>query len=107
MLNQGRVILCAISTAAMDDLEGRHDVNQRVDQFIRLREVIEERASRKFFEEQAQADRPVVLRSIDFSSLTVSHISAPRRLCDWSVAAWTSRQAFDERADQPSTHGCD
>jgi hypothetical protein len=40
-------------------------------------------------------------------SLTVSHISAPRRLCDWSVAAWTSRQAFDERADQPSTHGCD
>ena len=69
MLNQGKVIPCAISTAAMDDLEGRHDVkaDQRVDQFIRLREVIEERASRKFFEEQAQADRPVVLRSIDFS----------------------------------------
>jgi hypothetical protein len=40
-------------------------------------------------------------------NLTVSHISAPRRLCDWSVAAWTSRQTFDERADQPSTHGCD
>ena len=40
--------------------------DQRVDQFIRLREVIEERASRKFFEEQAQADRPVVLRSNDF-----------------------------------------
>jgi len=69
MLNQGKVIPCAISTAAMDDLEGRHDVkaDHRVDQFIRLREVIEERASRKFFEEQAQADRPVVLRSIDFS----------------------------------------
>ena len=69
LLNQGKVILCAISTAAMDDLEGRHDVkaDHRVDQFIRLREVIEERASRKFFEEQAQADRPVVLRSIDFS----------------------------------------
>ena len=68
MLNQGNVILCAISTAAMDDLEGRRDVkpDQRVDQFIRLREAIEERASRKFFEEQAQVDRPVVLRSIDF-----------------------------------------
>ena len=68
MLNQGKVILCAISTAAMDDLDGRRDVkpDQRADQFIRLREVIEERASRKFFEEQAQADRPVVLRSIDF-----------------------------------------
>ena len=68
MLNQSKVILCAISTAAMDDLDGRRDVkpDQRADQFIRLREVIEERASRKFFEEQAQADRPVVLRSIDF-----------------------------------------
>jgi hypothetical protein len=68
MLNQGKVILCAISTAAMDDLEGRRDVkpDQRVDQFMRLREVLEERASRKFFEGQAQADRPVVLRSNDF-----------------------------------------
>jgi hypothetical protein len=69
MLNQNNVIMCAISTAAMDDLEGRRDVrpDQRVDQFMRLREVIEERASRKFFEENAQADRPVVLRANDFS----------------------------------------
>ena len=68
MLNQDKVIECAISTAAMDDLEGKHDVraDQRVDQFVRLRDAIEERASRKFFEEQAQADRPVVLRSNDF-----------------------------------------
>jgi hypothetical protein len=67
MLNQGNVILCAISTAAMDALEGRRDVrpDQRVDQFMRLREGIEERASRKFFDEQAQADRPVVLRAND------------------------------------------
>ena len=69
MLNQGTVILCAISTAAMDDLEGRRDVkpDERVGQLMRLRDVIEERASRKFFEEQVQADRPVVLRSNDFS----------------------------------------
>ena len=68
MLNQGKVILCAISTAAMDDIEGKRNVrpDQRVDQFMRLREVIEERASRKFFEEQVQANRPVVLRSNDF-----------------------------------------
>ena len=60
MLNQGNVILCAISTAAMDHLEGRRDVrpDQRVDQFMRLREVIEERASRKFFEEKAQPIDP-------------------------------------------------
>ena len=69
MLNEGKVILCAISTTAMDDLEGRRDVKPegRVDQFMRLREVIEERASRKFSEEHIQADRPVVLRSNDFS----------------------------------------
>ena len=68
MLNQSKVILCAISTTAMDDLEGRRDVKpeQRVHQFMKLRDVIEERASRKFFEEQAQANRPVVLRTNDF-----------------------------------------
>src|SRR5712691_4295475 len=51
MLNQGKTVRCAISTAAMDDLEGKHDVkaDQRVDQFVRLRDAIEERASRKFF----------------------------------------------------------
>jgi hypothetical protein len=67
MLDGERVILCSISTAAMDDLEGRRDTksDQRLDQFTRLRDVIEERASRKF-DEQAQADRPVVLRSNDF-----------------------------------------
>lgn len=68
MLNQGKVVLCAISTAAMDNLESSRDLraDQRVAQFIRLREIIEARASRKFFEDQAQADRPVVLRSNDF-----------------------------------------
>ena len=68
MMDDQTEVSCAISTAAMDDLEGRRDVrpDQRVDQFMRLREVIEERAARKFFEEQAQADRPVVLRSNDF-----------------------------------------
>jgi len=69
MLNQDRVIQCAISTAAMDDLEGKHDVrpHQRVEQFMRLREVIEEQASRKFFDERVGVDRSVVLRSNDFS----------------------------------------
>ena len=67
MLDQDKVILCAISTAAMDDLEGRRDVkpDQRVDQFMRLREAIEERASRKFFDVQGCAGRSVILRSND------------------------------------------
>ena len=69
MLNQGKVIPCAISSAAMDNLEDGHSVKpeERVGQFMRLREVIEERVSRKFFEEEFQVDRPVVLRSNDFS----------------------------------------
>ena len=59
MLNESKVILCAVSTAAMDDLEGSRNVkpDQRADQFAGLREVIEARASRKFFEEQRSADR--------------------------------------------------
>ncbi len=69
MLDRDKVIHCAISTAAMDDLEGKRDVkpHQRLDQFMRLREVIEEQASRKFFEEQIRVDRPLILRSNDFS----------------------------------------
>ena len=68
MLDEGKVIRCAISSAAMDDVEGRHNVKaaHRVDQFIRLRDIIEEQASRRFFEGNAQFDRPVVLRSNDF-----------------------------------------
>ena len=79
MLNQDKVIECAISTAAMDDLEDKRDVkpDQRVDQFIRLREVIEAQASRKFFDEKVRVDRPVVLRSNDFS--IVASLRRPRR----------------------------
>jgi hypothetical protein len=79
MLNQNKVIRCAISTAAMDDLEGKRDLkpHQRVEQFIRLREVIEEQASRKFYEEQVGVDRPVILRSNDFS--IVASLRRPHR----------------------------
>ena len=68
MVAQGRVIPCAISTAAMDDLEGARGLKpeQRVDQFMRLREVIEKRALRKFCDEQAEGARAIILRSNDF-----------------------------------------
>lgn len=67
MLDQGKVILCAISSAAMDDLEGRRDVksDHRVDQFIRLRDLIEERASLKLAG-RAPGDKRMVLRTDDF-----------------------------------------
>jgi hypothetical protein len=69
MFDQDKVIRCAISTAAMDDLEGKRDVkqHQRLDQFMRLRDAIEEQASRKFFDEQVRVGRPVILRSNDFA----------------------------------------
>jgi hypothetical protein len=67
MFNQSKPVRCAISTAAMDDLERKRDVktDQREEQFVRLRDVIEERASRKFLE-RPETERPVVLRSDDF-----------------------------------------
>jgi hypothetical protein len=67
MLHGDKVVVCAISTAAMDGIESRRDVtlDQRLDQFMGLRDVIEARASRKF-DEQGQADKPVVLRTNDF-----------------------------------------
>jgi hypothetical protein len=37
-----------------------------LDQFLRLRDAIEERASRKFFERPVHAEGPVVLRFNDF-----------------------------------------
>ncbi len=68
MHDAGTTIVCAISTAAMDNLKDGRAMKpeQRVDQFLRLRDVIEDRASRKFFDEQARPGRPVVLRSNDF-----------------------------------------
>ena len=68
MSNQGKTVRCAVSTTAMDGLEGKHDLkaDQRVAQFERLRDAIEERTSRKFFEAPAGAEGSVVLRSNDF-----------------------------------------
>jgi Protein of unknown function (DUF1488) len=68
MINDGRVIQCAVSSAAMDAIEGGGDIksDQRVDQFMRLRDVIEERVARRFFENTPQPNRPLILRSNDF-----------------------------------------
>lgn len=68
MLDQDTIVVCAISTAAMDDLEGGRALKpeQRVDQFLRLRDIIEARASRKFVDEPIRPGRPLVLRSNDF-----------------------------------------
>ena len=67
MLDQDKVVSCAITTGAMDELEGSRNVgsSQRMDQFMRLRAKIEARASSKFTE-QGENNKQIMLRSNDF-----------------------------------------
>lgn len=69
--DEEREISCAVSTAAMDDLEctSRTRENQREQQFLRLRSRIEARAAQKFARAEFEG-RPagIILRSIDFRS---------------------------------------
>jgi hypothetical protein len=69
MKNDGATVACAISTDAMDQLDGssRTPPAQRQQQFLRLRERIEERAARKFSDVELEGNPPgVILRAIDF-----------------------------------------
>ncbi len=69
MIDGQKEIQCAISTSAMDDLESpaRSKPDQREEQFMRLRDRIEERAARKFLAMEFEGTPPgVILRSIDF-----------------------------------------
>ncbi|MGA9088973.1 MAG: DUF1488 family protein [Bradyrhizobium sp.] len=71
MKNDQAEIACAISTDAMDQLEGssRTPPDQREQQFLRLRERIEARAARKFSDVELEGNPPgVILRAIDFRS---------------------------------------
>jgi hypothetical protein len=69
MKNDQDIVTCAISTDAMDQLEGssRTPPAQREQQFLRLRDRIEERAARKFSDVELEGNPPgVILRAIDF-----------------------------------------
>jgi hypothetical protein len=69
MKNNEATVPCAISTDAMDQLEGtsRMQPAQREEQFLRLRDRIEERAARKFSDVELEGNPPgVILRAIDF-----------------------------------------
>jgi hypothetical protein len=67
MLNGKEEIECAVSTAAMDDRERNSDVkpHEREAQFMRLRDVIEESASRKFFAGKLEKDGTILVTSKD------------------------------------------
>ena len=60
MKNDEADVACAISTDAMDQIEGssRTPPAQREQQFLRLRDRIEERAARKFSDVELRAILP-------------------------------------------------
>ncbi|MFB9269246.1 DUF1488 domain-containing protein [Bradyrhizobium erythrophlei] len=69
MLDGEREIPCAVSTSAMDELDGvvRAKESQREAQFIRLRERIEACADDKYRATELEGTPPgIILRSIDF-----------------------------------------
>jgi hypothetical protein len=71
MKNDQASVICAISTDAMDQMEGssRTPPAQREQQFLRLRDRIEERAARKFSDVEMEGNPPgIILRAIDFRS---------------------------------------
>jgi hypothetical protein len=69
MRDGAREIACAISTSAMDDLDGasRAKPDQREAQFMRLRERIEACAGAKYQAAEFEGTPPgLILRGIDF-----------------------------------------
>jgi hypothetical protein len=69
MKNDEANVACAISTDAMDQLEGssRTQPSRREEQFLRLRDRIEARAARKFSDVELEGNPPgIILRAIDF-----------------------------------------
>jgi len=69
MKNDEASVACAISTDAMDQIEGssRTPPSQREEQFLRLRDRIETRAAQKFSDVELEGNPPgVILRAIDF-----------------------------------------
>ena len=69
MMDDDKEIPCAVSGSAMDDLDrvSRTAPERREEQFVRLRDRIEQCASRKFDAREFEGAPPgIILRSIDF-----------------------------------------
>jgi hypothetical protein len=69
MMDGGREVSCAVSSSAMDDLERgvKAKPDQRDEQFLRLRDQIEQRTSSKFQAREFEGVPPgIILRSLDF-----------------------------------------
>lgn len=71
MMSEQKEVSCAISTEAMDFIEGTKSIKptQREAQYLRLRSRIDARAEKKLLAVELEGNPPgIVLRSIDFRS---------------------------------------
>jgi hypothetical protein len=71
MMDGDRQISCAVNSSAMGDLDRgvKAKPDQRDEQFLRLRDRIEEIASRKFLAQEFEGTPPgIILRIMDFRS---------------------------------------
>jgi hypothetical protein len=67
MLDGEKEVSCAVSTSALDELEGVARASQRETQFMRLRECIEDCAAGKYQAGELEGRPPgIILRRIDF-----------------------------------------
>jgi hypothetical protein len=69
MMDDTREMDCAVSTTALDNLDGtsRTRESQREQQFIRLRATIEDLVAQKFAKSEFEGSPAgIILRSIDF-----------------------------------------
>ena len=72
MMDGAREIQCAVSASAMDDIEhvSRTAPDQREQQFLRLRDRIEQRAAEKFVAGDFEGNPAgIILRGIDFRKI--------------------------------------
>jgi Protein of unknown function (DUF1488) len=72
MMDGTREIQCAVSASAMDDIEhvSRTAPDQREQQFLRLRDRIEQRATEKFVAGDFEGNPAgIILRGIDFRKI--------------------------------------
>jgi hypothetical protein len=70
MFDQSKVVQCAVTTAALDDIERIATVKAdgRIDQFVRLRTLVQERANQKHADGFMESGGRLVLRSEDFNT---------------------------------------
>ena len=107
MMDGAREVSCAVSTSAMDDLEhvARTAPDQREEQFLRLRDRIEQCASRKFlareFEGNSSRHHPAQHRFSQLMRLVALRRKPASRGCITGASRADSASLRDRPAPPP------